>query len=415
MFINAKRFAAVLSLLSVLCATAVADDWPQFLGPQRNGISTETGLIDSFPASGPKELWRVPGGVGMSGIAVVGDTVVTLVQDDNEQFVLALNAQTGKTHWKSPIAAAYRNPMGDGPRAAPCISGGKVFVYSGEGVLAALNLQNGRLLWKRHPVVEFGGKPAEYGMACSPLMVDEGLVAVTIGAPEAAVAAFNAETGETVWQLSQPGDTAGYSSPAVVQVEQEEQLVVHGGKAALGIQPRSGKLLWRYPYETDYDCNIATPLGDGKHVFLSSGENHGSVLLDVAGTGKPKVVWKSHDVQSVMRNEWQTSILHKGYLYGFDNVGSAGPVTNLACVNALTGEQVWLERRFGKGNLIAADGKLWMTTMMGELVLVKISPEGFQELSRAEVMQTTRQAPALSNKRLFVRDNAEIICFDVAK
>lgn len=415
MIVHTLRLTGTLLFLGLACGLATADDWPQFLGPRRNGISSESGLIDSFPSSGPKELWRVAGGVGMSGIAVVGDTVVTLAQDDNEQFVLAVNAATGDTIWKSPIAAAYRNPMGDGPRAAPSISGGKVFVYSGEGILAALSLKDGRLLWKRHPVVEFGGKPAEYGMACSPLMLDEGLVAVTIGAPDATVAGFNAETGETVWKLSQPGDTAGYSSPALVQVNKGEQLVVYGGKAALGIQPGTGKLLWRYPYETDYDCNIATPLGDGKHVFLSSGESHGSLMLKFSGTGDPAVAWESHGVGSVMRNEWQTSILHDGYLYGFDNVGSAGPVTNFACVKALTGEQVWLERRFGKGNLIAADGKLWMTTMAGELVLVKISPEGFQELSRAEVMQTTRQAPALSSKRLFVRDNAEIICFDVAK
>jgi outer membrane protein assembly factor BamB len=124
--------------------------------------------------------------------------------------------------------------------------------------------------------------------------------------------------------------------------------------------------------------------------------------------------WTSFGGQSVLRNEWQTSILIDGYLYGFDNIGSAGPVTNLTCIDAQTGEQVWLERRFGKGNLIAADGKLWMTNMDGELIIVRASPEGFEELSRATVLDQTRQAPALADGKLYVRDDAVIMCIDVS-
>lgn len=406
------RLTALL-LICMLCPIGVADDWPQFLGPTRDGISSETGLIDSFPESGPKQLWRVPGGVGMSGIAIVDATACTLVQKEDQQFVIALNADSGEQLWQTPIASAYMNPMGDGPRATPSIAEGRVFAYSGEGILVALDLKSGKILWQKHPVKDFSGKPAEYGMACSPVVAGDNVI-VTVGARTATLAAYDVASGKLAWKLG-TDDTAGYSSPALRTLGGQQQLVAYTGKSVVGCRPNSGDLLWRYPYETDYDCNIATPLAVNDTVFISSGENHGCALLKPNSAGQVDVLWESHDAQSVLRNEWQTSILIDGFLYGFDNVGSAGPVTNFACVEVATGKQMWLQRRFGKGNLIAADGKLWLTTMAGELVLLKPSPQEFIEMSRAQVMQTTRQAPALANGRLFVRDGAEIICFDVRR
>ncbi len=406
--------AAALGLLfSLTTIVARAGDWPQFLGPNRNGVATETGLIDEFPSTGPKVVWRMPGGVGMSGLAIVGDTVCTLVQKEGQQFVVALNTANGKTRWQTAIASAYENSMGDGPRATPCIADGQVFVYTGEGMLAALDLKSGEVLWQHHPVQDLGGQPAEYGMACSPLVAGAQVV-VIVGAPQATVAAYDRKSGKLAWKSGQE-DTAGYSSPALFPLNGKPQLVVYNGKAATGIEPQGGKLLWRFPYETDYDCNIATPLAVDQGVLISSGENHGSTLLKISPAGQVTEQWTSQGTASVLRNEWQTSILIDGYLYGFDNSGSAGPITNFTCVQAATGKQQWLQRRFGKGNLIAADGKLWLTTMAGELVLIQPSPEKFQEVSRAQVMQTTRQAPAIANGHLYVRDGADVICFDLRK
>ena len=159
-----------------------------------------------------------------------------------------------------------------------------------------------------------------------------------------------------------------------------------------------------------------TPIAiDGK-IFVSAGENHGSVLLSLGPKGtqfEVNEVWSSQGPKSVLRNEWQTSILHEGHLYGFDNVGAAGPVTHLTCINARTGDRVWQKPRFGKGNLIAADGKLFMTTMDGEIVVARMSPDKYDEIGRATVLGSTRQAPALSNGLLFLRDDAEIVCLDV--
>ena len=154
-------------------------------------------------------------------------------------------------------------------------------------------------------------------------------------------------------------------------------------------------------------------------MLISSGENHGSALLSLTSAGgvfDVKPVWKSFGTQSVLRSEWQTPILHKGYLYGLDNVGSAGPVTNLVCIEAKTGKRRWIQRRFGKSNGIFADGKLWYVTMKGELILVKADPAKYTELARSRpLIETTRHAPALSNGRLYLRDGKEIVCLAIKK
>ena len=403
-------------LFSLVCLHPLvgwAADWPQHLGPHRNGISDETGLIDKFPADGPKILWRVPGGVGMSGIAVVGEMAVTLVQDEEHQKVLALNAGTGKQMWSTDVALAFKNAMGDGPRGMPAISGGLVFVYTGEGILAALDAKSGEIRWKHDVVTELGGKSAEYGMACSPLVVDKQVI-VTAGTDKATLVAFDKATGKQVWTAGKKSP-AGYSSPTLLSLGGIPQIVAFVGTGVIGVTPQNGAQLWSYPYPTDFNCNTATPLAiDGK-LFLSSAENHGSVLLNVPETagGEVTEAWTSQGPKSVLRNEWQTSLHLGDHLYGFDNVGSAGPITHLTCIAAKTGKRAWQALRFGKGNFMAADGKLWCTTMAGELVIVKATPQEFQELSRATVLNETRQAPSLSNGRLFVRDSEEIVCVDV--
>jgi len=413
--IQLKMVFAVLVTMT-LFSTAGGADWPQFLGPSRNGISTETGLVDTFPAEGPKVVWRVPGGVGMSGLAVRRGQLVTMVQRAGKQFVVAHQTQSGKRLWKAAVAPAYRNGMGDGPRGTPTISGDSVFVLTGEGILVSLKLASGAVNWSHNILKELGGRPAEYGTACSPLIVGK-LVVVTPGARGGTVVAYNSASGKLVWKSGE--DTAGYSSPALLTVGGRKQIVAFTGKAVVGLDPKNGRPFWRFPYRTNYDCNIATPLAvDGK-VFISSGEDHGSALLSLTPAGnrfRVKTVWTSHGRDSVMRNEWQTSIQLGESLYGMDNIGGAGPITNLNCIDAATGKLRWRKKRFGKGNLIAADGKLIIVTMKGELVLVRVTPKRFEELARSRpLLGNTRQSPALSAGRLYLRDGREIVCIDVRK
>jgi outer membrane protein assembly factor BamB len=305
--------------------------------------------------------------------------------------------------------------MGDGPRATPTIAGDRVFVFTGEGVLATVNFQDGKLLWSVKPLSVHSGEEAEYGMACSPLVIGD-LVVVTVGAPEATLVAYDIRSGKEHWKAG--NDPAGYSSPAVLNVGGRSQIVSFTGDSAIGVDIQKGKILWRFPYETNYQCNIATPITVKDQVFLSAGENHGSVLLALKPSEdqfEVEPVWSSFGASSVMRNEWQTSLLLDGYLYGMDNVGGAGPITHLKCIQADTGKMAWQQLRFGKGNLIAADGKLWITTIKGELVIVRASPDRFEELARAPLLQSTRQTPALSQGRMYLRDDMEIVCIDVRK
>lgn len=393
-----------------------APSWSQFLGENRDGISSETGLLDSWPDEGPKEVWRVAGGVGMSGLSVANGRLFSMIQVEGEQRVICLDATTGKTIWQQAIAKEYRNGQGNGPRATPTIAGDTVLAYTGEGTLAALNVVDGKLRWSVDVVGRARGRPADYGMASSPLLVND-LVMVVAGTPAATLVAFDVTTGAEAWRAGQ-SETAGYSSPTRLTVDGVSQIVAFTGSAVQGIDAREGIVLWRYPFKTDYDCNIAVPIEVDGGIFISAGESHGSVLLDVnqsAGEWKVTERWQSQGRGSVMRNEWQTSILLEGFLYGFDNVGSAGPVTHLNCVEASTGKRIWQAPRFGKGNLIGADGKLFISTRGGEFVLVKATSKRFEEIGRMKVLGPTRTAPSLCNGLLYLRDDAEIVCLDVRR
>lgn len=412
-----SRFTAVVlccGLAAVRSGAAFCGDWPQFLGPQRNGSSAETGLLKTLETGSVKTLWQVPLGTGMSGIAVSNHRAYTLAQTETEQFAVALDAKTGEQVWKTALAPAYENSMGHGPRATPTVADGRVFVYTGEGILAALNADDGKLLWSVNVPQSLDGQPSEYGCSCSPLVTDN-LVIVQSGTESAATAAWNTTTGKLVWKSG--SGNAGYSSPTLAKLAGRRQLLVFNAAGAAGLDPLTGAELWNFPFPTEFDCNTATPVVISEtEVLISAGENHGAIILrieasDSSITAKP--VWQSLGKDSQLRAEWQTPVVHDGHLYALDNSGSAGPITNLVCIRLSDRSTVWQKARFGKSNLILADGRLWLTNMQGELVLVEASPKAFRELGRISVLQTTRQAPALANGLLYVRDNEQLVCLDV--
>ncbi|MGB7345279.1 MAG: PQQ-binding-like beta-propeller repeat protein [Pirellulaceae bacterium] len=400
----------VAGLLSPLDCVA---QWPRFLGPDANGISNETGLIQQLSPETVKTLWRVPGGVGMSAVALSGDRAITLWNTDTEQVLAALDAQSGKTLWTTPVSAAYENGQGDGPRATPTIDDDRVYAFTSDGILAAVELKSGDKVWSTDTMALLETKPAEYGLASSPLVTDKHVV-VHVGANQGSVAAFHKSDGKLAWTAG--SGAAGYSSPTLLTVAGEKQIVSFVGAGVLGIEPATGKTLWSYDFPTPYDCNTASPIEVYGNVFISAGENHGCVMLSISKNGvayRANEKWASVDTKSVLRNEWQTSIVLNGYLYGFDNVGSAGPTTHLTCVNAESGEVAWQKTRFGKGNLVLADGNLWITTMSGELVLVKATADSYQELGRIKLLGKTRQSLSISDSRGYLRDDAQVVCIDL--
>lgn len=412
---SAMRLCIIPLYLAVCSTTVWATDWPQFLGQSRNGISTETGLIDSFASSGPKTRWRVPGGVGMSAVVVQEDYAITTWNADGKQLLVALDAESGKVKWQTDMGEAYENGMGNGPRATPTIARGNVFAYSGEGILIAAELNSGKLLWHKDVMKEMSAEPSEYGMSSSPLVVGDSVI-VHAGAVDGAVVAFHVSDGKLLWQCG--SGHAGYSSPTLMEVAGITQVVSITGTAVMGISPDNGTILWNYPFETDYGCNTASPVSIDGGVFISAGENHGSVLLDVKKEKEQFAVserWKSLNAKSVMRNEWQTSIVVGDYLYGFDNVGAAGPVSHFSCIEAKTGKPVWQQSRFGKGNLVYADGKFYLTTSEGELVIARADAKGFKELSRVSLVGMNRQTISIASGYGYLRDDNEVVCIELKK
>ena len=228
---TSRILAAYFAVLILAGGVTKAADWPQFLGPDRNGISKETGLIDSWGASGPKELWRLPGGVGMAAVVVKGKLACTMIQTPREQQLLGFDAETGKKKWTATIAPNYRNAMGNGPRATPALSDEAAFVFTGEGVLARIDLKSGDVDWKVETVT--GRSVAEYGMACSPILWGEAVI-VTTGSRQATVSAFDQKSGEQLWSAGR-NETAGNSTPAILKFGGKELLVVFAGASAFAV------------------------------------------------------------------------------------------------------------------------------------------------------------------------------------
>lgn len=412
-----------LGLSVFLCALVVAvphacaDNWNQFLGATRDGKSAESGLVDEIPATGLPVLWTVAAGAGQSGVAIRGNELFTVDQGASSQKLRCLDAATGETRWETELAPAYKNSMGDGPRATPTVTQSVVYSYTGDGILTASRRDNGQEIWAVDVPGRLSTEAAEYGMASSPLVVGDTVVVVAGTNRDgggATLVGFDARSGTTSWTAG--AEPAGYSSPTLLNLAGRSQVVAFAGTAALGVDPANGNLLWRYPFKTEYFCNTASPIAIDGDLFLSAGENHGCVRLSLAPDGDQFTVsekWSDIGPKAVLRNEWQTSLLHQGKLFGFDNVGSAGAVTHLSCVDADSGELVWRENRFGKGNATLAGQTLWITTFQGELVAVDASPDGFVQRGRQQVLGATRQAPAIAGGRMYVRDGKKIVCLDL--
>ncbi|MFN4259500.1 MAG: PQQ-binding-like beta-propeller repeat protein [Gemmataceae bacterium] len=406
-----QTIRVVLSLVVLPCAGAACwgADWPQWLGPARNGSSPETGLLTQWPAAGPKVLWKVAGGDGYSSVAVAGERAFTLVQRGGDELAIALDAATGKELWSTRIGPAFKNNYGNGPRSTPSIAGDHVYVTSVTGPLVCLEAATGKVAWQKNILKEFGAENITWGLSASPL-IEGDLVLVIPGAKGAGVAAFDKRTGAAVWKTS--NDKAAYASPVALTVDGQRQAIFFTAAGLLAVQPKNGQEAWSIPWETDYDCNICTPLVIGDRLFVSSGEKVGCALFQLKANGAPETVWESRGPKSVMMNYWANSVVHGNYLYGVS--GEFNAPISLTCVDLNTGKVMWKQERFGKASLTLADGHLFITTKPGDLVLVPATPTGYEEKARIRLLWDNRTAATIANKRLFLRDRQHIWCLDIA-
>jgi outer membrane protein assembly factor BamB len=407
------RVAAVSSLTLLLVGSFIeAADWPQWLGPNRDGSSPETGLRTTWPAEGPKVLWRVPGGDGYSTVAVAGGKAFTLVQRGDDELVIALDITNGKELWQRRLGPAYKNQYGNGPRSTPTIEGSRVWVQSVSGPLACLEIEDGKVVWQHDLLKDFNAKPITWGFAASPLIEGKFVLALP-GGKGAAVVAYEKDTGKLVWQSGD--DKAAYASPVMVTTGGKRQAVFFTASGLLAVQPDTGTTAWSMPWKTEFDCNICTPIVLGDRLFVTSGEKVGCALLKVNADKAPDVVWDSKGPKSVIINYWANSVVHDKHIYGLS--GEFDGIVNLVCVELETGKRKWIKERFGPGSLTVADGHLFINNKAGELVVVKADPSAYREVSRAKVLNDVKYATAgtIAGGRLYLRDLKDIVCLDLGK
>ena len=407
-----NRFVRIILLFAVLGFAAAPftlagpNDWPQWRGPNRDGISKETGLLKTWPEAGPKVLWKAPSGDGYSGIVVANGRLYTMHSTRSEELVVCLDAATGKEIWRFiSDNQVYENQFGNGPRSTPIVDGELVFTLGGNGKLNALNAKTGAKVWSHDLRSEFGGQIPTWGVSTSPLVDGEMLFVDVGGSGGNGLMAFNKKSGKVAWKSN--SSLPGYSAPIAVAVNGIKQILFFTGTALISASPTDGKQYWSYTWRTSYDVNAATPvLISPDKVFISSGYNTGAAVLRMkAANGGVKIeeVWKSQ----VMRNHFASSVLVGDYLYGFDEA-------TLKCININTQEEKWGKRGLGKGSLIYADGHLIVLSERGKLLLIEANPAEEIEKASAEVLRgRCWTVPTLANGKLYVKNQAEILCLDV--
>jgi outer membrane protein assembly factor BamB len=381
--------------------------WTGFRGPHRNGTYDQQPIQTAWPTGGPKLLWKQPIGGGYASFAIARGRAFTIEQRGAREVVSAYDVQTGRELWTTEWTATFRESMGgDGPRATPAWADGRVFALGGTGELRSLDEATGRVFWRTNILEDAGAPNLQWGMAASPLIVDDTVVVLPGGSGGRSVVAYSRVDGKRVW--SALDDQQSYSSPMLAEINGVRQILVFSAARVVGLTPVTGEVLWEYPWKTDYDVNASQPvIVSGTHVFLSSGYGHGAVMLEVT-RADPK--WSVREVwrNIRMKNQFSTSLLHDGYLYGLDE-------SILACLDAATGDVKWKGGRYGYGQVVLlASGHLIVLTESGELVLVRATPQGHQELVRVPAIDgKTWNHPAISDGYLLVRNGTEMAAFDL--
>ena len=397
--------AVVLLALAQLAMGQAAANWPQWRGPNRDGISKETGLLKEWPADGPTLVWKATGaGRGYSSLSIANGKLYTMGVRGNREFVIAFDIATGKEAWSTAHGAVFENDRGDGPRGTPTIDGDRVYALGGSGDLSALDARTGKIIWTKNILKEFGGSNIQWGISESPLILGN-KVLVNAGGPDASIVALNKADGSVIWKSQ--SDEAGYSSAIALEVNGSTQVVFFTGTRAVGLDANSGRLLWEYAHPSNRTANVATPIARGNRVFISSDYGTGGGVVEIKPDNKAQEIWFTKD----MRNHHSSSVLIGDYLYGFSS-------SILTAIKFDTGEIAWRDRSVGKGSLVYADGNLYCFSENGVVGLVEATPTGYKEKGRFRIQQgnlPTWTHPVVAGGRLYLRDQDTIYAFDVRR
>ena len=415
MFLNKIKNVGLFSVLLVLCLfvnSHAQTDWSQWGGPSRNFVSNSKGLAASWPEKGPRQLWTRPLGEGHSSILASGNTLYTMYSQGEQEIVIALAADTGKTIWEHKYdapTAGMNYKEGLGPHSTPLLVGDRLFTVGAIGKFYALDKKTGKVLWFHDLWKEYNGTKMGRGYSCSPLLYKNTII-VTLGGQGQTLIAFNPTDGTVAWK-NQSLDMSP-ASPIIISVDGQDQLVAFMGKQIAGVDPNNGELLWTHPHATDWGLNISTPVwGNDNLLFLSSAYNGGSRVLKLAQAGGKTTVTELW-FHRRLRVHHGTAIRIGDYVYA--SSGDFGPAF-FSAVNVKTGEIAFQDRSFPKTSFLYADGKLIMLDEDGNLVLATVSPTGLKVISKVSLLKHLAwTVPTLVGTKLYVRDRQTIAALDLS-
>jgi len=392
--------------------TAAPGDWPQWRGPRRDGVSTETGLDFNWPEEGPRKRWEASASEGFSSFAVAAGRVYTILQEGENEAVVCWDADSGREQWRFRYPAHFANSFGSGPRSTPTVDGDRVYTVGGTGIFHCLNAATGEKKWEHDLLQEFGAQNLSWGVAFSPLVEGNLVLTNPGGHGGKSIVAFDKISGSVVWQAYD--DTASYSSPIAVEAAGQRQLIFFTDRGVVGLTPADGKVLWNYPWKNSTNVNAATPIAfrvrSGEtvndYVFVSSNYGKGCCLLKLSPAGEGVAVQRVYE-SGRMKNHFSTCIRFGEQLYGFDD-------STLVCMDLLTGQVRWKQGGFGKGSLTAADGHLVILGEQGRLAVADATPEEYRETESFGFSQSKCwTVPVIANGRLYLRDEEKIVCYDL--
>jgi outer membrane protein assembly factor BamB len=402
---NLRLLAFALPLIVAAASPLRADDWPNWRGPNHNGISSETGWLAKWPADGPPRLWKASVGLGFSSVTVSKGRAYTMGNQKDTDTVFCFDAETGKLVWKHSYACPTAPLFYEGGTSAtPTVDGNNVYTLSKKGDLFCFAADTGKIIWSKNVATELSLDVPTWGFASSAL-IEGKLLLLNVGSFGTA---FDKSTGKVLWTT---GKTAsGYSTPVPCTFGGKPALALVTGSGAVGVDMAAGGKLWEYLWKTDYNINVAEPIPVGDQVFVSSSYGRTCALLQIQG-GTAKALWRN----SNMCNQINSCVLVDGYLYGVNGVAGPTPNASLRCVDWQTGSVKWNYPDLGGGALTVADGKIIAMSDKGELFTAAVSPQSFTPISRVQVLGgRCWTVPVLANGRIYCRSGrGDLVCLDV--
>lgn len=387
-------------------------DWPQWRGPNRDGVALDTPILADWPADGPTKRWEAKVGEGFASMAVARGRVFTIFQDGANESVVAWDAESGREIWRHSVAYAFKDDKGNGPRSTPSIDGELLYVIGANGNMRCLRAftdqPHGELVWSKELLQEFAAPRPRWAVSFSPLVEGDRVFLMPGGRNGNGLAAIDKTSGATLWKTAD--DAASYSSPIAATFHDRRQILFLTGSRLVSVDPQTGQEIWDFAWPVDFDANVATPIVAKNYVFLSATYGRGCAMLKVVKTGeewKANLVYKNRH----MKNHFSTCVRVKNHIFGFDDV-------ILKCMNLLTGEVVpgWEIRGFDKGSLVRVNDQLIIYGANGQLALAEANPKEYVERGRFQFSTQNSQCwsvPVVANGRLYVRDERKLVCFDV--